>query len=212
MHAEVATRGWLLSCNHWKTSNSLPRKVPTDWAVVAGEDPFVVLLWQLSAISCHYAGTNFCQPGQRQGRQPGQRAGARKTVGSMRGRIMNPVPVRVWFCTVHLSFVPDRLWRGHCRPHFSRVIGQGIRRFRSRTGGCIHWHSRLVWSSAYWRVFTWLLIRPYSNLLMVVKGEVSWVAGNASTRGALRCFQFTTSIGLIIATLVIYQQVNYMIK
>lgn len=46
----------------------------------------------------------------------------------------------------------------------------------------------------------------------VLKGKVSRGSRNASTRSALVVFQFTTSIGLIIATLVIYQQVNYILN
>lgn len=136
--------------------------------------------------------------------------GVRKVVGSVRGYIVNQFLTESLFYSF-LSFVIAILLAWISLPYFNQLAGKTL---------FIPW-------TAWWlypgvlaaAVLIGLLAGLYPSFYLsgfkpidVLKGSVSRGSKKATLRNAMVVFQFTTSIVLIIGTVVIYRQMDYVMK
>jgi putative ABC transport system permease protein len=134
--------------------------------------------------------------------------GIRKVLGSMRGRLIGQFLAESLLLTSMGTILAVGLvyW---ALPFFNQLAGQDL---------TLHWQSNpwLLPFLLLFTVFTGLLAGSYPAFLLsgfrpvaVLKGLFSLGGKNAGLRGGLVVFQFFISITLIIGTLVVYRQLNY---
>jgi putative ABC transport system permease protein len=175
-----------------------------------GDIRFVWLFGAVALFIMVIAGINFINLSTAKSANRAKEVGLRKTVGSVRGQIMSQFLAESLLYSL-LSFILGLALANIFLPYFNVLSAKS-----------------LVFPWQDWRLYPVVLaailivgllagIYPAFYLSAfkpadVLKGKVSRGSKNATTRSALVVFQFTTSIALIIATLVIYQQVNYILN
>ncbi len=175
-----------------------------------GDIRFVWLFGAVAVFILVIAGINFINLSTARSANRAKEVGLRKTVGSMRGQIMNQFLAESVLYSI-LSFALGLALAGILLPYFNELSGKAL---------AFPWQDWRMYPLAFGAILViGILAGVYPAFYLsafkpadVLKGKVSRGSRNASTRSALVVFQFTTSIGLIIATLVIYQQVNYILN
>jgi len=150
---------------------------------------------------------NFMNLSTARSEQRAKEVGIRKAVGSMRSQLIGQ-----FFCesllTAVLAFVLSIFLVRLMLPWFNGVAGKGM---------TIPWKDPLFWlSGLLFTLITGLLAGSYPALYLssfnpvkVLKGAVRVGRWAAIPRKALVVFQFTVSIALIIGTLIVYRQIQF---
>lgn len=175
-----------------------------------GDIRFVWLFGAVALFILLIAGINFINLSTARSANRAKEVGLRKTVGSVRGQIMNQFLAESVLYSV-FSFILGLALAGVLLPYFNELSGKSL---------VFPWQDWRIYPLAFGAILViGILAGIYPAFYLsafkpadVLKGKVSRGSKNATTRSALVVFQFTTSIGLIIATLVIYQQVNYILN
>jgi len=175
-----------------------------------GDIRFVWLFGAVALFILLIAGINFINLSTAKSANRAKEVGLRKTVGSVRGQIMNQFLAESVLYSL-FSFMVGLALAGILLPYFNELSGKSL---------VFPWQDWRIYPLAFGAIFAiGILAGVYPAFYLsafkpadVLKGKVSRGSKNAATRSALVVFQFTTSIGLIIATLVIYQQVNYILN
>jgi putative ABC transport system permease protein len=175
-----------------------------------GDIRFVWLFGAVAGFILLIACINFINLSTAKSANRAKEVGLRKTVGSMRSQVMNQFLAES-FVFSFLSFVVGLILTGLLLPYFNVLSAKS-----------------LIFPWQDWRLYPFTMIAALAVGLLagiypafylssfkpvdVLKGKISKGSKNSSTRSTLVVFQFTTSIVLIIATFIIYQQVEYILN
>lgn len=179
-------------------------------SVKHGDIRFVWLFGAIAGFIVLIAAINFINLSTAKSANRAKEVGLRKTVGSLRSQIINQFLTESLVYSF-LSFAVGILLAWLLLPSFNLVSAK-----------------TLVFPWQEWRLYPILLAAAIGVGLLaglypafylsafkpvnVLKGNVSRGSKNATTRSTLVVFQFTTSIVLIIATFIIYRQVEYILN
>jgi putative ABC transport system permease protein len=179
-------------------------------AVSHGDIRFVWLFGSISVFIMILACINFINLSTARSANRAKEVGLRKTVGSFRSNIINQFLTESLIFSF-LSFGLGVLLAGLLLPYFNALAAKSM---------------VIPWTD--WRVYGILVgaaigvgvlagLYPAFYLsgfkpINVLKGNLSLGSKSATTRSSLVIFQFTTSIVLIIATFIIYRQVDYILN
>jgi putative ABC transport system permease protein len=170
-------------------------------------------VWLFGAIACFIliiACINFINLSTAKSANRAKEVGLRKVVGSHRGSLVKQFLTESLLFSF-LSFGMGILLAAGLLPYFNRLAEKSL---------SIPW-------SAWWlfplMIISAIIIGIFAGLypsfylssfkpIDVLKGRVKRGAGDSVLRNGLVVFQFTTSIILIIGTLVIYRQTNYILS
>lgn len=174
-----------------------------------GDIRFVWLFGAVAGFILLIACINFINLSTAKSANRAKEVGLRKTVGSVRSQIMNQFLAESLVFSF-LSFGVGLVLAGLLLPYFNLLAAKS-----------------LIFPWQDWRLYPMTIIAAIAIGLLagiypafylsafkpvdVLKGKVS-NGKNSTTRSSLVVFQFTTSIILIIATFVIYQQVQYILN
>jgi len=175
-----------------------------------GDIRFVWLFGAVALFILVIAAINFINLSTARSANRAREVGLRKTVGSVRGQIMNQFLAESLIYSL-LSFILGLALAVLFLPYFNALSAKSL---------VFPWQDwRLYPITLAAIVAIGLLAGLYPAFYLsafkpadVLKGKVSRGSRNGTTRSTLVVFQFTTSIALMIATLVIYQQVNYILN
>lgn len=175
-----------------------------------GDIRFVWLFGAISGFILIIACINFINLSTAKSANRAKEVGLRKTVGSLRSQIINQFLAESLVFSF-LSFAGGIILAWLLLPYFNLLSAKS-----------------LIFPWYHWSLYPILLIAAivvgilagiYPAFYLsafkpasVLKGNVSRGSKNATTRSTLVVFQFTASIVLIIATFVIYRQVEYILN
>lgn len=175
-----------------------------------GDIRFVWLFGAVAGFILLIACINFINLSTAKSANRAKEVGLRKTVGSVRSQIMNQFLAESLVFSF-LSFGVGLALAGLLLPYFNLLSAKS-----------------LIFPWQDWRLYPMTIIAAIAVGLLagiypafylsafkpvdVLKGKISKGSKNSATRSSLVVFQFTTSIVLIIATFVIYQQVQYILN
>ncbi|HEY9005790.1 MAG TPA: ABC transporter permease [Ohtaekwangia sp.] len=175
-----------------------------------GDIRFVWLFGAIAIFILLLACVNFINLSTAKSANRAKEVGLRKTVGSMRSNIINQ------FLTESLlysffSFVLGMFIAWLLLPYFNMLASKHLEFPWGEW-----WFVPLMFAAS---IVIGLIAGIYPSFYLssfkpiaVLKGNLSRGSKNATTRSALVVFQFTTSIALIIATVIIYRQVEYILN
>jgi len=175
-----------------------------------GDIRFIWLFGAVALFILIIACINFINLSTAKSANRAKEVGLRKTVGSYRSNIINQ------FLTESLlfsffSFLLGLLLAFLLLPYFNELSGKVM-----VFPWTAWWFVPLIIAAC---VVIGIVAGIYPSFYLssfkpvdVLKGNLSRGSKNSFTRSALVVFQFTTSIVLIIATVVIYRQMNYILK
>jgi len=181
------------------------------WSSLAkqGDMRFIWLFGAVAVFIVLIACVNFINLSTAKSASRAKEVGLRKTVGSYRGSIINQFLVESVIYSV-ISFAIGIVLAWLILPNFNDLTGKSI---------VFPWTT--VWFAPYMiaaSIAIGLLAGLYPSFYLsafkpaeVLKGSFARSNKNALTRSALVVFQFTTSVVLIIATIVIYRQMNHIL-
>jgi putative ABC transport system permease protein len=180
--------------------SSLPRQ---------GDIRFVWLFGAVAVFIVLIACINFINLSTAKSASRAKEVGLRKTVGSYRGNIISQFLIESLIYSV-ISFVFGIVFAWVILPNFNDLTGKLI---------VFPWTK--VWFAPC-MIAAAIVIGFFAGLypsfylssfkpVEVLKGSFARSNKNAATRSALVVFQFTTSVILIIATVVIYRQMNHIL-
>jgi len=175
-----------------------------------GDIRFVWLFGAVAAFILLIAMINFINLSTAKSANRAKEVGLRKTVGSLRINIINQFLTESLLYSV-FSFVVGVLLAWFLLPYFNLLSAKSI---------------QFPWTD--WQLFPMLLLAALVvgilaglypafylssfNPASVLKGNVSRGSKSSTMRSSLVVFQFTASVVLIIATFVIYRQVEYILN
>jgi putative ABC transport system permease protein len=178
--------------------------------VAHGDIRFIWLFGAVAGFILLIACINFINLSTAKSANRAKEVGLRKTVGSVRFQIMNQFLTESLVFSF-LSFGVGLALAGLLLPYFNLLSAKS-----------------LIFPWQDWRLYPMIITAAIAVGLLagiypafylsafkpvdVLKGKISRGSKNSTTRSSLVVFQFTTSIVLIIATFVIYQQVQYILN
>lgn len=175
-----------------------------------GDIRFVWLFAAIALFILIIAGVNFVNLSTARSANRAKEVGLRKVVGSSRLGLMGQFLTESLFYSL-LSFILGALLAWTLLPYFNAVAGKTI---------------GMPWLTAWFlpalllaAALTGLLAGLYPafylsgfNPAKVLKGTLSTGSKSSALRNSLVVFQFTTAIVLLVSTLVIYQQLQYLLN
>jgi putative ABC transport system permease protein len=175
-----------------------------------GDIRFVWLFGAVAAFILLIAMINFINLSTAKSANRAKEVGLRKTVGSLRVNIINQFLTESFLYSV-FSFVIGVFLAWLLLPYFNLLSAKSI---------------EFPWNQ--WQLFPVLMVSSLVvgilaglypafylssfNPASVLKGNVSRGSKSSTMRSSLVVFQFTTSVVLIIATFIIYRQVEYILN
>ena len=175
-----------------------------------GDIRFIWLFGAVAIFIVLIACVNFINLSTAKSASRAKEVGLRKTVGSYRSYLIGQFLVESLIYSV-LSFVIGVLLAWIILPNFNELAGKSIIFPWTQL-----WFVPSVFGAA---IIVGLLAGIYPSFYLssfkpaeVLKGSFARSSKNAVTRSALVVFQFTTSVVLIIATVVIYRQMNHILN
>ncbi|MEJ0031560.1 MAG: ABC transporter permease [Bacteroidota bacterium] len=170
-------------------------------------------IWLFAAVAIFIvliACINFINLSTAKSASRAKEVGLRKTVGSYRSYLIGQFLIESLLYSV-ISFTIGILLAWVMLPNFNELAGKSIVFPWTQL-----WFVPSVLGSA---IIVGLLAGVYPSFYLssfkpaeVLKGSFARSSKNAFTRSALVVFQFTTSVVLIIATVVIYRQMNHILN
>lgn len=181
----------------------------TDDGLVHGDIRMVWLFGGIAGFILLIAIINFVNLSTAKSANRAKEVGLRKVVGSVRADLVNQfLSESVLFSLI--SFVLGALLAAAATPYFSVIAGKSI------SFPWTDWW--LLPSLGILAVVAGVMAGIYPSLylsafrpIQVLKGNLIRGAKSSPVRNTLVVFQFATSIVLIIGTIVIYQQMNYIL-
>ena len=174
-----------------------------------GDKRFTWLFGAIAVFVLLIASINFINLSTAKSANRAKEVGLRKVVGSQRGSIIQQFLTESVLFSI-LSFLAGILLAAVLLPFFNVMAAKSLA-FPWQTW----WFAPTLMAAT---IFVGLLAGLYPAFYLssfkpaeVLKGSVSKGAKHAGARSVLVVFQFTTSIILILATLVIYQQMDFML-
>ena len=178
--------------------------------VVNGDIKFVYLFGAVAGFILIIACINFVNLSTAKSANRAKEVGLRKTVGSYRSNIISQfIAESLLYSFISFAIGVALAWV--LLPYFNMLAGKSI-----------------VFPIEEWWLFPLLIVSSIAVGILagiypafylssfkpaqVLKGNVSRGSKNARLRGALVVFQFTASIVLIIGTIIIYNQVQYLLN
>lgn len=174
-----------------------------------GDIRFIWLFGAVAVFIVLIACINFINLSTAKSASRAKEVGLRKTVGSYRSSLISQFLVESLIFSL-LSFVIGILFAWIVLPSFNDLAGK---------------HLVFPWTQLWFAptmVIAAIVVGLFSGIYPsfylssfkpaeVLKGSFARSSKNATTRSALVIFQFTTSVVLIIATVVIYRQMNHIL-
>lgn len=178
--------------------------------VAHGDIRFVWLFGAVAGFILMIACINFINLSTAKSANRAKEVGLRKTVGSFRGQIINQFLTESLVFSL-ISFVAGLILAWLLLPYFNLLAAKSL---------VFPWHEWRLYPIFFAAILVMgLLAGLYPAFYLsafkpvnVLKGNLSRGSKNATTRSTLVVFQFTTSIVLIIATFIIYRQVEYILN
>jgi putative ABC transport system permease protein len=175
-----------------------------------GDMRFIWLFGAIAIFIVLIACVNFINLSTAKSASRAKEVGLRKTVGSYRSHLIGQFLVESFIFSI-LSFVIGALLAWMMLPNFNELAGKSI---------------VFPWTESWFipgiigaAIVVGLLAGIYPSFYLssfkpaeVLKGSFARSSKNAVTRSALVVFQFTTSVVLIIATVVIYRQMDHILN
>ena len=175
-----------------------------------GDEGFVWIFGAVSAFILLIACINFINLSTAKSANRAKEVGLRKTVGSYRSNIIGQFLTESLLFSA-FSFAIGIICAWLLLPYFNELAGKSL-----TIPFTTLWFSPLMIGSC---LLVGLLAGIYPSFYLssfrpaqVLKGNLSLGSKNSFTRSTLVVFQFTTSIALIIATVIIYRQMEFMLN
>jgi putative ABC transport system permease protein len=173
----------------------------------------IKLIWLFGGVAAFIlviACINFINLSTARSANRAREVGMRKVVGSFRGQLVRQFLAESLLFSM-LSFVIGVLLAVLFLPYFNELSGKSL---------VFPWHEWWLFPLLIAALFiVGILAGLYPSFylssfqpIQVLKGSLSKGSSNASLRSLLVVFQFTASIVLIIGTLVIYRQMNFILN
>lgn len=175
-----------------------------------GDIRFVRLLGAIVLFILALAIINFVNLSTAKSANRAREVGMRKVVGSQRGQLIQQFLTESIVIS-SLALVLSVVLAGLLLPYFNQLAGKEL---------SLPW---LAWwflpGAALVGILLGVIAGSYPALFLstfkpidVLRGHLSRGAKSSSLRNSLVVFQFTTSVILIVGTLVVYQQMNYILN
>lgn len=175
-----------------------------------GDEGFVWIFGAVAAFILFIACINFINLSTAKSANRAKEVGLRKTVGSYRSNIIGQFLTESLLFSA-FSFAIGIIFAWLLLPYFNELAGKSlIIPFTALWFGPLMIGSCLLvgFIAGIYPSFYLSSFRP----AQVLKGNLSLGSKNSFTRSALVVFQFTTSIALIIATVIIYRQMEFILN
>lgn len=175
-----------------------------------GDGGFVWIFGVVAAFILFIAGINFINLSTAKSANRAKEVGLRKTVGSYRSNIIGQFLTESLIFSL-FSFITGILTAIVLLPFFNELAGKNL------TIPLTSWWFIPLMAISCLFIGVVAGIYPAFYLssfrpVQVLKGNLSLGSKNSFTRSALVVFQFTTSIALIICTVVIYRQMEFLLN
>ncbi len=175
-----------------------------------GDRRFIWLFAAIAFFILLLAGINFVNLSTAKSANRAKEVGLRKTIGSGRGTLIQQFLLESLLYSF-ISFGIGILLASLLMPWFNALAGKSL-----SIPFSAWWFFPLLIFAAF---LTGILAGSYPSFYLskfqpisVLKGSLSKGSKGSAMRSVLVVFQFTTSIILIIGTLIIYQQMNYILN
>lgn len=175
-----------------------------------GDVRFIWLFGAVAVFIVLIACVNFINLSTAKSASRAKEVGLRKTVGSYRSHIIRQFLVESLIFSV-LSFIIGVLLAWVMLPSFNELAGKDLVFPWTQ----VWFTPTMIIASIVVGFFAGIYPSFYLSSFKpveVLKGSFARSSRNATTRSALVVFQFTTSVVLIIATIVIYRQMNHILN
>jgi putative ABC transport system permease protein len=174
--------------------------------VVGGRIEYVKLFSIIAVFILIIACINFMNLSTAKASRRLKEVGIKKVMGAQRGSLVLQYMAESMMLTIIAVFL-SLLVAELLLPQFNNVVGKELK---------LHYSGALVVSLLAITVFTGLVSGSYPALYLsglkpvtALKGKLNLTSGALWTRQGLVVFQFTLSIILIVAVLVVYKQIEY---
>jgi putative ABC transport system permease protein len=174
----------------------------------AGQRRYVYLFGTIGLLILLIAAVNYVNLVTAQGEGRAKEVGVRKTVGAQREQLAGQFMGETMLLS-GVSLVAALIVTGLALPAFGAFLGVDLSLSMARGGRSLLWLIGFVLVvSAAAGAYPALVLSRFRPI-EVLRGRISGGAGGRSLRRGLVVFQFAVSAGLLLYTVVLYQQMHY---